>query len=288
MKQLLISLLSLVSIFASAQTSNLRVGSYNLWISTIGKGDYTWELRRERLANSIVDLNMDIFSVQEVDTRIQEELPLLLKERGADYSFWYFSPYSQDGKGTKAHGIAYRTSRFELLETHYFWYSETPKIMSSGWDEMKFKRGGCCAIVLDKENGEKFFFVSTHGPLGKEARAHGAKILNKYAKKYNKKKLPAFMAGDLNAKPEDPATATYKTYWTDSFLVLPEDKKEGPTGTFNGHDINRDMENSARIDYVYYRSKKITPVKYVCDTTKYNGLWASDHCPVYVDFEIKY
>ncbi len=120
---------------------------------------------------------MDIFSVQEVDTRIQEELPLLLKERGADYSFWYFSPYSQDGKGTKAHGIAYRTSRFEILKTHYFWYSETPEIMSSGWDEQKFKRGGFCAIILDKENGKKFFIVSTHGPLGKEARAHGAKIL---------------------------------------------------------------------------------------------------------------
>ena len=120
---------------------------------------------------------MDIFSVQEVDTRIQEELPLLLKERGADYSFWYFSPYSQDGKGTKAHGIAYRTSRFEILKTHYFWYSETPEIMSSGGDEQKFKRGGFCAIILDKENGKKFFIVSTHGPLGKEARAHGAKIL---------------------------------------------------------------------------------------------------------------
>ena len=96
------------------------------------------------------------------------------------------------------------------------------------------------------------------------------------------------MVGDLNARPEDSATKTYKTYWTDSFLVLPKEQIEGPTGTFNGHDVNRDMENSARIDYVYYRGKKITPVKYVCDTTKYNGLWPSDHCPVYVDFEIKY
>ena len=56
---------------------SVRIGSYNLWISTLGKGDNAWELRKSRLVQSIVEADMDIFGTQELDTRIQEELPVL-------------------------------------------------------------------------------------------------------------------------------------------------------------------------------------------------------------------
>lgn len=167
---------------ASASYMNLRVGSYNLWRSDLGKGEYQWNLRKDKLARAIADIDFDIFGIQEVDTTIQRELPSLVEKEGGDYSWFVVSPYSEDGVGSKAQGIVYRKSRFEMLESHRFWLSPTPDVMSSGWDEMKFKRGACCAIFRDKVSGMKFFFMMSHMPLGHEANANSAPIIIERAK----------------------------------------------------------------------------------------------------------
>ena len=41
-----------------------------------------------------------------------------------------------------------------------------------------------------------------------------------------------------------------------------------------------------RIDFIYYRGKGVTPLRYVCNNRLYSGLFASDHFPVYVDFAL--
>lgn len=289
----LISVLVMASCGAARQSAvneepvSVRIGSYNLWISTIGKGDNAWELRKSRLVQSIVEADMDIFGTQELDTRIQEELPVLLEKAGCRYGWYIFSPYSPDGIGNKAQGIMYKKDKFELLESHYWWISETPDVMSSGWDETRFKRGACCAIFKDKKSGKKFMIAHSHMPLGKEARKHGAEIINEYAKKHNPKNLPAFLLGDLNTRPTTPESDIFRTYWTDSFLTLPAEKRNGPAGTFNGAKPDKKIEDARRIDYVYYRGAGITPVSYTCKDTKYDGFYPSDHCAVYVDFLIK-
>ena len=102
---ILMSLMTLISCGASHKAhktddSKIKIASYNVWISRIGKGDNAWEFRKDRLAKSIVDLDADVIGMQEVDTRIQEELPALLSKHGApDYEWYVFSPYSEDGKG---------------------------------------------------------------------------------------------------------------------------------------------------------------------------------------------
>ena len=110
----LISVLVMASCGAARQSAvneepiSVRIGSYNLWISTLGKGDNAWELRKSRLVQSIVEADMDIFGTQELDTRIQEELPVLLEKAGCRYGWYIFSPYSPDGIGNKAQGIMYK------------------------------------------------------------------------------------------------------------------------------------------------------------------------------------
>ena len=56
----------------------LTLGSYNLWISSKGTGDYLWTNRRTVLAQSIVKNKWDIFGFQEANGTIQNELPTLV------------------------------------------------------------------------------------------------------------------------------------------------------------------------------------------------------------------
>lgn len=280
-----ILIFSLLAISALATAKPIRVGTYNLWRSDIGKEEYRWENRKDKLVKSIIDCNMDIFAAEEVDTTIFREIPALLAEGGAKYSWWNFSPYNSEGKGAiKAQAVIYKTDRFKMLESHHFWYSETPEKMSSGWDEMKFKRGGCCFIFKDKQNGRKFFVMVSHMPLGREANYEAAKIVLQMAKKYNPKNLPAFFMGDLNTREERNSSQLLRTYFTDSYLT--DATKVGPKGTFNNHGVNKNMDEAPRIDFVYFRGMNIKPLKYTVNTLQYGGIYPSDHCPVYVDFEI--
>lgn len=273
---------------SSCGDPSLRIGSYNLWRSDLGKDDYAWSVRKHRLVQSIKDIEFDLFGAQEVDTTIIRELPLLFKEAGLDYTLFIFSPYREDGGvGNKAQAIIYNNRRLEMLDDHHFWYSETPDTISSGWDEMKFKRGGCCGTFQDKKTGVKFFVMMSHMPLAKEANLHAASILVEKARQYNPNGLPAVFVGDLNTRPETPSSKVLRSYWTDVYLSLPDTQRTGPHGTFNSHNVEKDMETAARIDYIYYRGDGVTPLNYCCDTTLYDGLYPSDHCPIYSDIIFK-
>ena len=266
---------------------DIRVGSYNLWRSDLGKGEYAWDLRKEKLARAIACIDFDIFGIQEVDTTIQRELPALVEAAGGDYEWFVVSPYSVDGKGSKAQGIVYRKSRFEMIVNHRFWLSPTPDEMSSGWDEMKFKRGACCAVFRDKVSGMKFFFMMSHMPLGHEANANSAPIILEREKRYNPDGLPSFFVGDLNTREDRPSSQLFRTWWNDAFLALPSGMKTGSAGTFNSHGQNAGkMDTAPRIDFIYYRGKGIEPLHYTCDNRTDGGIFPSDHCPVYVDFRV--
>lgn len=67
----------------------LTLGSYNLWISSKGTGDYLWTNRRTVLAQSIVKNKWDIFGFQEANGTIQNELPTLVGQQGGKYEWWF-------------------------------------------------------------------------------------------------------------------------------------------------------------------------------------------------------
>jgi len=268
--------------------NTVRIGTYNLWRSDIGKDEYSWNIRKPILAQSILDNGFDIFAAEEVDTTMFRELPKLLTEMGGKYEWLTFSPYAADGTGSmKAQAIVYRADRFQVLDFHHFWCSETPDVMSTGWDEGKFKRGACCATLQDLRSGRKLFVMISHFPLGKEARLHFAPIVIEKAKQYNPDGLPSFLLGDLNTRDSRPESKILRDWWVDAFLALPPEQREGPYGSFNGHDVNKNLEEAPRIDFVYFKGQGVTPLRYVTNPSTYSGIYPSDHCPVYVDFEIR-
>ena len=264
---------------------NVRIGSYNIRLSTEDKDDKyperKWTARKERLWASIQNCAFDVCGLQEVTLEAQKDLET---KWNTIYGFHFFSPYSKDGVGDKAQGIMYRKNDYILSDTHFFWIGPDPDVMcATDIDDKqnKYNRGGLCGVLTHKATGLKFFFMSTHGCLNKNTGAEYAALFEQIEMRYNTEELPAFFVGDLNATPDHAMLKTITSYWTDSYLKAKS--KKGISNTFNSYSS---PDGLRRIDYVLYRTAGV-PSLYCCDNTLYGGQYPSDHFPVYADFTIE-
>ena len=263
----------------------LRIGTYNLRMSGLDKeGDNVWSQRKERLKQSLIACNFDVFGIQEVSTETQTWLDSELSNK---YTFKYFSPYSQSGTGDKAQGIGYRKGAFTLSDWHFFWASATPDKMAYNdtGDEGNFKRGGCCCVLSHKSSGVKLFIINNHGCLNSESNIAASPYYIVQEKRFNTAGLPSFFVGDMNLRESSEEGSSYKiftAYWMDPYRTLDASARSGPEGSYNGFKYPGGRH---RIDYVFYRGEGFAPKSYRCDDSLYGGKYASDHFPVWVDFE---
>lgn len=260
---------------------DVRVGSYNIRMSVEDKDHETrnWAVRQGFLWSSMDICDFDVVGLQEVSTEQQGDL----KEKwSSEYGFYFFSPYSQSGSGDKAQGLMYRSNIFTLSDTHFFWLGPDPDKMSTSdvGTNGKFNRGGFCGVLTHKATGMKIFFMNTHGALSEEAKTGYARVFETIEKRYNTDELPSFLVGDMNAVSTHEMMTTICGYWKDSYVEA--GTRNGIANTFNSYTSPNGVR---RIDYVLYRNAA-APSLYCCDNTLYNGLYASDHFPVYADFTI--
>jgi endonuclease/exonuclease/phosphatase family metal-dependent hydrolase len=262
----------------------IRIGTYNLRLSSRDSGENKWELRRPRIVQSIKDNNFDVFGVQECDSQLQ---CCLEEDLGKDYVFSFFSPYNKNGNGDKANGIVVKKNIFEISDWHFFWAADNPEIMSSGdtGKRVSYNRGGCCAVITHKATGVRFFVMETHACLHPTPNATYADVYIKMERRYNAGGIPSVFVGDMNATESAEASEKYRTWWKDVFLSVDKNQIKGPKGTFNGFDLTKDMDTARRIDFIYVRGG-IKPLNYQCNPMKYNGHYASDHLPVVSDMVI--
>ena len=154
----------------------LKVGTYNLRMSHLDNGtDNAWDVRKDRLKKSLMACEADFLGIQEVDDKTQAWLN---SELASKYSFRYFSPYSKDGKGTRAQGIGYRFDKFTLSDWHYFWACDTPDVMTTNdtGSQGDFNRGGCCCVLTHKATGIKIFVMNNHGCLNNQSNIDNAHV----------------------------------------------------------------------------------------------------------------
>jgi endonuclease/exonuclease/phosphatase family metal-dependent hydrolase len=262
----------------------VRVGNFNVRVSSTDDKENAWEYRKTKVVQAVKDCDFDFWGINEGSNNIQTYLTEELKDM---YNIKYFSPYSQDGKGNKAQGLAYKKS-FTLSDWRYFWLSDTPDVMSQNdiSGNSKYNRGGCCGVLTHNDTGIKIFVMVTHGALNDATRDAYAKLYVTKEKEYNPKGYPSFFVGDMNAAPDSPATNVYRQHWKDVYLEVGAQNIAGPLSTYNGFNLTANLNNATkRIDYIYYRNAM--PVNYVCFDKKYEGLYPSDHFPIYSDMIVK-
>lgn len=169
----------------------LNVGSFNIRCNTTADGENAWPYRKDRVMALIEFHGYDIIGVQEARPEQMADMKQM--------SGYASVGVGRDGKqGGEFSAIFYRTDRIQLLDSGTFWLSETPDVVSKGWDAA-LNRICTWAKMKDKQTKKVFYFFNTHfDHMGKQARRESARLLSdRIAAMSNE--YPVMCTGDFNS-----------------------------------------------------------------------------------------
>ena len=248
-----------------------RVATFNIRCPG-DKPPNTWQERMPRINAVLKNHQIDLVGLQEAT---YQQLQAIIQDTGLAY----IGKGRSDGDKRGEHScILYREERFECLESHTFWLSETPeKPGSRSWKSV------CPRICTwgrfrDRRSGIIFVHINTHLDHGSPAaRENGAKLIISKLPDIQRKQ-PAILTGDFNAVPDSPPIKILMGAFKNSArhsLAEPT----GPTGT--GHGYKPTPEKLARppIDFVFV-SQCFEVLEHHTLTDTFDGLYPSDHFPV--------
>jgi len=265
----------------------LKLVTYNLkFASPIYEP--SWEVRREMQVDMIRKYNPDIIGTQEG-----------LKEQ-IDYLADHLPEYIVIGEGRKGGdddehmAIFIKRDKFRLREMQSFQLSETPEIIGSGpevnprmvtWVRLAYINRpieeGKGPYPQDFrghwENNQEFYIFNTHffnGPDASLAKLNASKLILKRINALNRfgdwmPERPLFLMGDFNCRP---GSAPYKVLVGDKDSTDPDLLKNS-------------FEDSGKIDWILYKGA-VSVLKYEEVNFNVNGVYPSDHKPIYVEVEI--
>jgi endonuclease/exonuclease/phosphatase family metal-dependent hydrolase len=285
-KIFLFALTLLFPLFTSAQASvdvalKIRWATFNIRYNSsddykIGCG---WDQRKERVAQYLIDNEIDICGMQEVTNGQLEYLRKSLPQ------YDYVGVGRTDGKKKgEATPVFYRKDRFKALDKGNFWLSETPDVVGSkGWDAA-LERVASWVKLKDKKTGKVFMAVNTHfDHVGKVARRESAKLIMKKIQEIVGDK-PAVVTGDFNVNESDEA---YKTMVTSDFKMNDAyhmtDNKTGTNGTWHAF-CQIPPSKMEKIDFIFITPNIKTTHTHIEKENKDRQL--SDHNPHYADLEL--
>lgn len=258
--------------------NELTVLSYNIRYDNPNDGENQWKYRKERVANYIKEIRPDIIGMQEVLDPQLVFLDVSLTE------FSFVGVGREDGKTKGEYSpILYNSNRLTLLQTDTFWLSETPKVISVGWDAA-LERICTYAQFKHKETGQKFWVFNTHfDHIGELARIQSAKLIHQKIKMLNTNNFPVIITGDFNLTPDTAPIKIFQNAYVDVMQKTPTNANN--YGTFTGFDKLSNGED--RIDYIFQKGLKTIKSTHIWLKT-ISGGWASDHHPVHAIFSFNY
>ena len=166
------ALAAMFSFVSCGNADELKVMSYNIRLDHKGDGDNAWPNRKEATIAMLEDVKPDVFGVQEA-------LPhqvAYITEQAPNYKNVGVGRDDGVAKG-EFMSIFWNVETMEMLEWGTYWLSETPDVPSYGWDAA-CRRTATWALMKDKRNGKKFYFVNTHlDHRGVLARKNGLQLV---------------------------------------------------------------------------------------------------------------
>ncbi|ULQ50617.1 endonuclease/exonuclease/phosphatase family protein [Flavihumibacter fluvii] len=255
--------------------------SYNMRYDNPDDGENRWEIRRESLAGLLQFHAPDFIGTQEL---LDHQLEFILSKL-PDYGKVGVARIDGKKKGEYA-CILFNSRSFKVIEQHDFWLSQYPdSIGLRGWDADQ-ERICSYGLFEDRKSRQRFWVFNTHfDHIGAEARLQSARLIWQKMTEINaQKKLPVFLMGDFNSRPNE-APAQYlsekmNNARTNSALVY------GPEKTFN--DFNFSAPLKSCIDYIFTsKDPRITIRKFATLTDSYDMKYPSDHLPVIADILIQ-
>jgi endonuclease/exonuclease/phosphatase family metal-dependent hydrolase len=273
MKKLVVfaALAAMFSFVSCGNADELKVMSYNIRLDHKGDGDNAWPNRKEATIAMLEDVKPDVFGVQEA-------LPhqvAYITEQAPDYKNVGVGRDDGVAKG-EFMSIFWNVETMEMLEWGTYWLSETPDVPSYGWDAA-CRRTATWALMKDKRNGKKFYFVNTHlDHRGALARKNGLQMVVDNIASMNPEGYPMVLTGDFNVLPDDECLVDLDKQMQSARKIA---KVTDNLSTFNGWG-NKKPEDEYVIDYIYVSGFKSVP-EYRTNMQQYaEKPYISDHYPI--------
>ena len=184
-------------------------------------------------------------------------------------------------KGGTGNPIFYLKSKFRLLDSGYFWLSDTPDVPSIGPDA-SMERICTWVKLRNRLTGDVYVHVNSHfDHVSEEARVQAGIIVNRFIEE-NFSDVPVVFTADMNTTDKGEAYATMTQNLTDTRLAA---KDCVSYGTFHGgHDPNKKADYY--IDFVLC-SDDFDVAAYRTVTKGFNNRFTSDHFPIYADLKFR-
>jgi len=278
-KYLLLLIVVILTQITFSQTENIKVMTYNIRCGFCEDSSSVnnWSKRKYLVAYIIKNHNPDLIGLQEAEMFQINELIEMLDEYD-----WY-GVSREDGKeGGESTAILYRTKRFLPEQKQTLWLSETPGIVSKGWDAM-FKRTVTITKLKDIMSSKEFYYFNTHlDHIGEVARTESSSLIVNEISKYSTD-YPIILSGDFNYRSTSDG---YKLIVNKMFDAKSISKIESVGGniTFNGFGNDIQLEN--KIDFIFVNDA-VEVLNHIIDSTTFNGLYPSDHYPVISEVTLK-
>lgn len=240
----------------------INVGTYNIRYDT--PQDHldgnSWPRRAPIVANLIRFHDFDVLATEEGLPNQMADLKHLLPEYGCS------SHGRDDGKLAGEHiGIFYKSAKYELVDSGFFWLSEHPDQPGPGWDAALPRICGWARLKIKSTNKTFCYFGLHMDHRGVEARQQSiGLILGKIDGIAGED--PVVLTGDFNT---DQSSEPYKlVVASPKFSDACTDAKNPYmlNGTFNN--FNPSFYTESRIDHVFI-SKDLKVVRYGILTDSY-------------------
>ena len=245
-------------------TFNLRYAS--------ATGANRWPVRRPLVSRVLREQRPDVVGTQE---GLHGQVRDIAEDSGMDWI-----GLGRDG-GSRGEFMAvfYLKDRLAPVAFDHFWLSDTPEVMGSATWGNSNRRMVTWVEFEDRRTGSRFQFWNTHFDHEvEEARRRSAALVAARIGKVPAS-TPVVLAGDFNAL--SGRSRSYEILTAEGGLKdtwhAASARSEEDANSFNGfEDLARKGE---RIDWILYRgTARVTRAGVV--TTRVEGQWPSDHCPV--------
>ena len=271
-------------------SSNVRFASARSKSDNPDKGDRDWTNRRSAYYTMLNTLKPDIVGLQEAE----QEQVVDIKNNCQGYSHVGYGRKS--GKDItssfssfeqllgKKHGesttILYRTDKFTKHSDGWFCHSNTPNVADSYFPgtEDEQPRISTWVVLTHKDTGKKFFYLNTHTCLYDEPMQKEIKLIRDKVAELNKENLPVILSGDWNLVEDD----SWMTPITDNYLSA---RKTAPvTDDCYTYHWWESTDDKKQIDHIFYLGLECFEFHTV--NQKWDGLYISDHYPIYAKFNL--
>lgn len=250
----------------------LKVISFNIR-SVDDPNGHSIPERAPRLAKVVKPYNADLISFQEFTPVWEEFIPSCF---GDEYEF--FNKYRTDKGWRESPPILWKKEKFECLNRGYFWLSDTPEVMSGGWDTYPHNRICLYAILKDKASGKIFTLFNTHFGFGEQNQIKSVHLVQKYTKTVSN--YPTLITGDFNMIPSTVQYGEMVKEFSDANALTINDRRS----TY--HAYNPQVDLNQHIDYCFI-DKNITPITFKIIDEVVENKYPSDHFGIYIELEIK-